>query len=107
MQVIQICSVAVGPYGVLLSEEPSPSAVIDGLDDMIRRMQQILGGWAQPDSWALVENSYLQLVEMLEHGVRSWCEDDDGAQCGDHRRRVEVFCDCVLRRHAGPAVVLR
>ncbi|MGH3826905.1 MAG: PIN domain-containing protein [Pseudonocardiaceae bacterium] len=52
------------------------------MDDMIRRMQQIPGGWARPDSWALVQNSYLQLVETLEQALRSWFEDDDGAVAG-------------------------
>lgn len=47
---------------MLLSEGASPAAVVDGLDDMVRRMQQIPGGWARPDSWAVVQNSYLQLV---------------------------------------------
>jgi len=46
---------------------------------MIRRMQQIPAGWARPDSWALVQNSCLQLVETLEQALSSWFEDDDGA----------------------------
>jgi len=40
---------------MLLRDGAAQSAVIDGLDDMIRRMQQIPGGWARPDSWALVQ----------------------------------------------------
>jgi rRNA-processing protein FCF1 len=67
---------------MLLSEGAAPAAVADGLDDMIRRMQQIPGGWARPDSWSLVQNSYLQLVETLEQALRSWFEDDDGAAAG-------------------------
>lgn len=67
---------------MLLSEGAPPAAVIDGLDDMIRRMQQIPGGWARPDSWSLVQNSYLQLAETLEQALRSWFEDDDGAVTG-------------------------
>jgi hypothetical protein len=67
---------------MLLSEGATPVAVGDGLDDMIRRMQQIPGGWARPDSWSLVQNSYLQLVETLEQALLSWFEDDDGAVAG-------------------------
>jgi hypothetical protein len=67
---------------LLLSEGATPAAVADGLDDMIRRMQQISGGWARPDSRSLVQNSYLQLVETLEQALRSWFEDDDGAVAG-------------------------
>jgi hypothetical protein len=67
---------------MLLSEGVTPVAVADGLDDMIRRLQQIPGGWARPDSWSLVQNSYLQLVETLEQALRSWFEDDDGAVAG-------------------------
>jgi len=67
---------------MLLSEGASPSSAIDGLDDMIRRMQQIPSGWARPDSWTMVQNSYLQLVETLEQALRSWFEDDDGAVAG-------------------------
>jgi hypothetical protein len=52
------------------------------LEDMIRRMQPIPGGWARHDSWSLVQNSYLQLVETLEEALRSWFEDDDDAVAG-------------------------
>jgi hypothetical protein len=36
----------------------------------------------RPDSWALVQNSCLQLVETLEQALSSWFEDDDGAVAG-------------------------
>ncbi|HEX9517296.1 MAG TPA: hypothetical protein VF940_14110 [Streptosporangiaceae bacterium] len=78
---------------MLLRDGAAQSAVIDGLDDMIRRMQQIPGGWARPDSWALVQNSYLQIVETLELALRSWFEDDDGAVAGLHG---EHYKPCVL-----------
>ena len=75
---------------MLLSEGASPSSVIDGLDDMIRRMQQIPSGWARPDSWALVQNSYLQLVETLDQALSSWFEDDDGARVGAAWRALQA-----------------
>jgi hypothetical protein len=55
---------------------------MEGLDGMISRMQQIDGGWARPDSWASVQNSYLQLAETLAQALRSWFEDDDGVIAG-------------------------
>jgi hypothetical protein len=58
---------------------------------MIRRMQRIPGGWARPDSWALVQNSYLQLVETLEQALSSWFEDDDGAVAGLHGERCKLI----------------
>jgi len=76
---------------MLHSEGATPIAVADGLDDMIRQMQQIPGSWARPDSWSLVQNSYLQLVETLEQALRSWFEDDDGAVAGlysEHYRLI-------------------
>jgi hypothetical protein len=76
---------------MLLNEHASPAAVISGLDDMIRRLQQISGGWARPDAWARVQNSYLQLVETLEQSLRSWFEDDDGAETrlyGEHYKLI-------------------
>ena len=78
---------------MLLSKGATPLAVIDGLDDMIRRMQQIPGGWARPDSWALVQNSYLQLVETLEQALRSWFEDDDGAVAGLYGEHYKLICE--------------
>lgn len=60
---------------------------------MIRRMQQIPGGWARPDSWALAQNSYLQLVETLELALRSWFEDDDGAVAGLHGEHYKLIRD--------------
>jgi rRNA-processing protein FCF1 len=78
---------------MLLSEGASSSSVIDGLDDMIRRMQQIPGGWARPDSWTLVQNSYLQVVEILERALRSWFEDDDGAVAGLYGEHYKLIRD--------------
>jgi hypothetical protein len=60
---------------------------------MIRRMQQIPGGWARPDSWALVQNSCLQLVETLERALSSWFEDDDGAVAGLHGEHCKLIRD--------------
>jgi len=82
-----------GTIRTLLSEGASPSSVIDGLDDMIRRMQQIPGGWARPDSRALVQNSYLHLVETLEGALSSWFEDDDGAVAGLHGEHYKLIRD--------------
>ena len=60
---------------------------------MIRRMQQIPGGWARPDSRALVQNSYLHLVETLEGALSSWFEDDDGAVAGLHGEHYKLIRD--------------
>ena len=57
---------------------------------MIRRMQQIPGGWARSNWWALVQNSYLQLVEALERPLSSWFEDDDGAVAGAAWRALQA-----------------
>lgn len=78
---------------MLLSEGTSPAPVIDGLDDMIRRMQQIPAGWARPDSWPLVQNSYLQLVETLEQALKSWFDDDDGAVAGLYGEHYKLIRD--------------
>jgi hypothetical protein len=78
---------------MLLNEHAPPDAVISGLDDMIRRLQQIPGGWSRPDSWAVVQNSYLQLVETLEQALRSWFEDDDGAVTGLHGEHYKLIRD--------------
>jgi hypothetical protein len=60
---------------------------------MMRRMQQIPGGWARPGSWALVQNSYFQLVETLEQALSSWFEDDDGAVAGLHGEHYKLIRD--------------
>lgn len=78
---------------MFLNEHAPPAAVISGLDDMIRRLQQIPGGWARPDSWATVQNSYLQLVETLEQALRSWFEDDDGAVTGLYGEHYKLIRD--------------
>ncbi|MHB1595613.1 MAG: PIN domain-containing protein [Streptosporangiaceae bacterium] len=67
---------------MLFSESATPATVTAGLDDMIARLQQIPAGWARPDSWPAVQNSYLQLVETIENALRSWFDDDDGATQG-------------------------
>jgi hypothetical protein len=56
-------------------------------------MRQVLGGWARPGSWALVQNSYLQLVETLEQALSSWFEDDDGAVAGLHGEHCKLIRD--------------
>ena len=81
---------------MLLNEHAPPAAVINGLDDMIRRLQQIPSGWARPDSWAAVQNSYLQLVETLEQALRSWFEDDDGAVIGFHGGHYKLIRDMTV-----------
>ena len=88
----QICSVAVD-HMACFSARACPSSVIDGLDDMIRRMQQIPGGWARPDSRALVQDSCVQLVETLERALSSWFEDDDGAVAGLHGEHYKLIGD--------------
>jgi hypothetical protein len=72
---------------------PLPPGVVSGLDDMIRRFQQIPSGWARPDSWALVQNSYLQLVEIVEQSLRSWFEDDDDASTGLYGEHYKLIRD--------------
>jgi hypothetical protein len=78
---------------MLLSESATPLAVTAGLDDMIRRLQQIPAGWARPDSWPMVQNSYLQLVETIENALRSWFDDDEGAAQGLYGEHYKLIRD--------------
>lgn len=78
---------------MLLSESATPSAVTAGLDDMIRRLQQIPAGWARPDSGPIVQNSYLQLAETIENALRSWFDDDDGAAQGLYGEHYKLIRD--------------
>jgi len=88
---------------VLLREGATPVPVADGLDDMIRRMQQIQGGWAGPDSWSLAQKSYLQLVETLEQALRFWAGSLTVTARMEALRRTEYECLLLIEECLTPA----
>jgi hypothetical protein len=67
---------------MLLNEGVPPRSVITGIDDLINRLDLVKNSWARPDSGLLVQNSYLQNVEIAERYLTSWFEDDDGVTVG-------------------------